>query len=147
VNCHYLHPVLCQLFHIDLFGPLHWLSKRQSVSACSSAEAEIYATNECIKFLQELAQIFDFFGICDLFMPNTNKVFNDNQACVNWSKSSTSKGLCHIQMRENHVRENIASKFVTIQHVNGKLNLADLFTKEMKDTNHSVGLRDTMMCH
>jgi hypothetical protein len=32
-------------FYIDLFGPLHWLSKRQSVMACSSAEAEIYATN------------------------------------------------------------------------------------------------------
>ena len=75
-------------------------------------------------------------------MPNTKTVFNDNQACVKWSKSSTSKGLHHIQMRENHVRENITSKFVTIQHVNGKLNLADLFTKEMKDTNHFVELRD-----
>jgi len=50
-------------------------------------------------------------------------------------------------MRENHVRENIASNFVTIQHVSGKLNLADLSTKEMKDINHFVELRDIMMCH
>jgi hypothetical protein len=38
-------------FYIDLFGPLHWLSKRQTVMAASSAEAEIYATDECVRFL------------------------------------------------------------------------------------------------
>ena len=30
-------------FYIDLLGPLHWISKRQKVTAASSAEAEIYA--------------------------------------------------------------------------------------------------------
>jgi hypothetical protein len=29
--------------------------------------------------------------------------------------------------------------------VNGKTNLADLFTKEMKDTGHFIELRDMMM--
>jgi hypothetical protein len=43
-------------------------------------------------------------------------------------------------MRENCVRENIASKFVSTQHVDGKINLADIFTKEMKDTAHFVEL-------
>jgi len=38
-------------FFIDLLGPLHWLSKRQNVTAGSSAEAEIYATDECVKFI------------------------------------------------------------------------------------------------
>jgi hypothetical protein len=32
-------------FHVDLLGPLHWMSKRQTVTAGSSAEAKIYATN------------------------------------------------------------------------------------------------------
>jgi hypothetical protein len=43
-------------------------------------------------------------------------------------------------MRENRVRENIQNQFVKICHVNGKVNLADLFTKEMKDTGHFVEL-------
>ena len=30
-------------------GPLHWSSKRQTLTARSSAEAEIYATDECVK--------------------------------------------------------------------------------------------------
>jgi len=79
--------------YIDLFGPLHWVSQRQTVNAGSSAEAEIYATNACVKFLIELEQLFDFLQIKDSFMPTTNIVYNDNKACADWSKSSTTKGL------------------------------------------------------
>jgi hypothetical protein len=129
-------------FYIDLFGPLHWLSKRQTVTAGSSAEAEIYATDECVKFLVELEQLLDFLNVKHLFMPSTNAIYNDNKACVNWSKSCTTKGLRHIQMKENRVRENIQRNFVEICHVNGKVNMADLFTKEMKDTGHFVELCD-----
>jgi hypothetical protein len=79
-------------------------------------------------------------------MPSVNVIYNDNQACVNWSKACTVKGLRHIQMRENGVRENVLTHFVSIQHIDGKHNLADVFTKEMKDTSHFVELRDLMMC-
>jgi len=112
-------------FYVDLLGPLHWLSRRQTVTAGSSAEAEIYATDECVKFLLELSQIFEFLDLKHLFMPTTNTIYNDNQACVNWSKRTTTKGLRHIQMKENRVRENIQSKFVIINHVDGKVNLAE----------------------
>jgi hypothetical protein len=134
-------------FYIDLLGPLHWISKCQKVTAAISAEAEIYATNECVKFLLELVQILEFLEVKHLFMPSTNIVYNDNKACVQWSKRATSKGLRHIQMRENRIRENIASDFVSICHIDGKVNLADIFTKEMKDTSHFVELRDMFMCH
>jgi hypothetical protein len=30
-------------FYVDLLGPLHWMSKRQTVTAGSSVEAEIHA--------------------------------------------------------------------------------------------------------
>jgi len=134
-------------FYVDLLGPLHWMSKCQTVTAGSTAEAEIYATNECVKFLLKLVQLLDFLGVRELFMPGTMVIYNDNQACVNWSKSSTSKGLRHIQMKENHVRENIANNFVAIQHIEGRINLADLFTKQMKDTAHFIELRDLLVCH
>jgi hypothetical protein len=77
-------------------------------------------------------------------MPDTTTIYNDNKACVQWSRNATMKGLCHIQMRENHVR--VASKFVSIIHVDGKHNIADIFTKEMKDVAHFVELRDLFMC-
>jgi hypothetical protein len=65
---------------------------------------------------------------------------------VNWSKRTTTKGLRHIQMKENRVWENILNDFVRICHIDGKINLADLFTKEMKDVSHFVELRNLMMC-
>jgi len=80
-------------YYIDLLGPIHWLSKCQSVTAGSSAEAEIYATDECVKFLLELVQILEFLGVKDIFMPTVNTLYNDNMACVNWSICSTTKGL------------------------------------------------------
>jgi hypothetical protein len=131
-------------FYVDLLGPLHWMSKRQSVTAGSSAEAEIYATNECVKFLLELVQTLDFFEVREIFMPGVTTIFNDNNACVDWSKHCTIKGLHHIQMKENHVHENVECQFVTIQHIGEKINIniADLFTKEMKDTSHFVELWD-----
>ena len=48
-------------------------------------------------------------------------------------------------MKENHVRENVERQFVTIQHIGGKINIADLFIKEMKDTSHFVELRDLIL--
>ncbi len=52
-------------------------------------------------------------------------------------------------MKWNRVRENknIASDFVIIRLVDGKLNIADIFMKEMKDTSHFVELRDLFMCN
>jgi len=133
-------------FYIDLLGPIHWMSKRQKVTAASSAEAEIYATDECCKFLLDLAQILDFLDVRHIFMPSTTTIYNDNKACVQWSKKATTKGLRHIQMHENRVRENIASRFISVCHIDGKINLADIFTKEMKDTSHFVELRNLFMC-
>jgi hypothetical protein len=70
------------VFYIDLFGPLHWLSKQQTVTTGSSAEAEIYATDECVKFLLELVQLLEFLNVKHLFMPSVNTIYNDNKACV-----------------------------------------------------------------
>jgi hypothetical protein len=49
-------------------------------------------------------------------------------------------------MRENRIRENIASNFIRVNHVDGKVHLVDIFTKEMKDTTNFVEIRDAIMC-
>ena len=70
------------------------------------------------------------------------EVFNDNTACVCWSKKTTTKGLRHITVRENAIRESVDNKFVTIRHIGSKQNLADIFTKEMKDISLFLTLRN-----
>ena len=132
-------------FLLWLGGPLHWVAKRQTITARSSAEAEIYATDECVKQLIQLSYILDGLNMLQEVMPNPTPIFNDNTACVTWSKSTTTKGLRHIQMRENAIREAVATDFVSINHIEGKINLADLFTKEDKDVNHFQKIRDIIL--
>ena len=58
--------------HLDLFksqsvvgyilwidGPLHWISKRQSITARSSTEADIYAMDESVKILHHFSNILE----------------------------------------------------------------------------------------
>ena len=57
----------------------------------------------------------------------------------------TTKGLRHVQIRENAVRESVTNLIVNIQHVQGEVNLVDLFTKEDKNPTHFLAIRDILM--
>eukprot|EP00957_Ditylum_brightwellii_P167473 12749021-Ditylum_brightwellii.AAC.1 len=67
-------------------------------------------------------------------------IYNNNQACVKWTYSMTTKGLCHIQMQENAIRECIQTGFATIKHVGGNVNLANIFMKEDRDREHFLAI-------
>ena len=72
-------------------------------------------------------------------------IYNDNNACICWSKNTTTKGLRHIQIRDNAVRESVQSGFIEVKHIEGRLNLLDMFTKEDKNVSHFLDIRDTTM--
>ena len=126
-------------------GPIHWSSKRQSITARSTTEAEIYATDECVKHLLHTSYLLEDLNLIDEIMPEPTSVLNDNNACVQWSHNCTMKGLQHIQIKENAIRESIQAGFVSIHHVEGKINLADLFTQEDKCVEHFVTIWDRIM--
>ena len=130
---------------IWLGGPVHWVSKRQSITARSTSEAEIYATDEAVKCLLQISFLAEGLNVNEIIMPSSTPIFNDNEACVIWSNSFTTKGLRHVQIRENAVRESVVNGFVSIHHVEGKHNLADLFTKEEKSVEHFLHIRDCIM--
>jgi hypothetical protein len=131
---------------IWLSSPLHWVSKRQTITARSSAEAEIYTTDKCTKQLIHLSFLIEGFHLINNILKPPTAIYNDNAACVNWSKSKMTKGLRHLQMRENAVHESIEKDFITVRrHVYGKCNLADLFTKEDKDVEHFIQLRNYIL--
>ena len=125
-----------------LGGPLHWESKRQKITARSSAESEIYATDECVKRLLQIKHISEDLGLKDTIFHSTTPVYNDNSACVMWSGNLTTRGLRHIQMRENAVRESHQSGFIRCIHIKGAINLSDMFTKEDKHVEHFIEIRD-----
>ena len=81
------------------------LSKRQPATARSSVEAEIIGTDECLKCLQHISYILDELHAKELYFPRKLPIYNNNNARILWLKEKTSKGLRHIQMRENAIRE------------------------------------------
>ena len=42
-------------------------------------------------------------------------------------------------------QESVQSKFITLKHVNDKINIADVFTKEDCDTKHFVSIRNILV--
>jgi hypothetical protein len=48
-------------------------------------------------------------------------------------------------MRENAVREQVQLGFITVEHIGGKHNLADAFTKEEKNDEHFITCRNLLV--
>ena len=67
-------------------------------------------------------------------------------ACVLWNKTTTTKGLRHITLRENSSRESVHNNTIRIDHIGGRINSSDLFTKEFaKDPDQFQALRGASM--
>lgn len=103
-----------------------------------------YVTDECVKGLLRLKYTIEDMKTSYIYAP-TNKpvqIYNDNTACVCWSKSTTTKCLRHISIRDNTIRESVADKASSIKFIQGKINLTDIFTKELKDNSLFITKRD-----
>ena len=130
-------------------GPIAWTAERQDQTSLSSCEAEIRATNigsietMGLRNLME-SMISNGFPLDDL--DEATELFNDNESCVAWSHNMTSKRIRHMSLKDNSIREWVQNSLLDILHVPGKLNPADIFTKEMKDGAHFRRLRDSFMC-
>jgi len=130
-------------------GPIGWTAVRQERTSLSSCEAEIRATNEVSKLLMGIRHLADAVregghDIADTAV--ASPLYNDNESCVKWSHNMTTKQIRHMEMRENAVREWVQDASLKVLHVPGRINPADIFTKEMRDGAHFRRLRDSFMC-
>jgi hypothetical protein len=124
-------------------GPIAWSSVRQERTSRSSCEAEVRATDECAKEILSVRLRGKDIGLSDDASPT--KLHNDNQGCVDWCKTTTTSGMKHIDLRSNAVRESVHLGDISIHHIPGVINCADIFTKELKDASHFCLLRDSFM--
>jgi len=105
------------------------MSKYQKVAASSSVEAEIYATDERVKNTLFMYIITDM-NVKDIYMfGEPANIYNDNNTCVCWSKSTITKGLRHITIRDNATFKSVQNSTFSIEHIASKVHLANIFTK------------------
>jgi hypothetical protein len=119
--------------HVLFYGgaPVFWSSQKEDRTSGSSCEAEIKATNGCTKSILWFRHILSDLGLSISSSPTP--LYNDNQGAVNWSKTTSTKGMRHVNIQENIVRESIhIFKDIEVGHIPGPCNPADIFTKEFK---------------
>jgi hypothetical protein len=130
-------------------SPISWKAKQQERTSLSLCEAEIQATNTGLGLTVDtrnmISSLFSLgYPICDT--KAASLLYNNSKACTKWCHNMTTKGNCHIEQRENAVQEWVANGILTVSHVSGKTNIADIFMKEMRDGANFQCLRDSLMC-
>ena len=105
-----------------------WYSKRQSVVAQSSAEAEYYAASDASNEAVWLKDLVTELG----YPQKTVILHEDNQACIALTKNPENhKRTKHIQVKYHVVRNYVKDKIVEFKYVHTKDQLADLFAKSL----------------
>ncbi len=129
-------------------GPVGWLGERQERMSLSSCEVKIPATNATLKKVVDFCNLSCSVSNAGYTLPNIDTpilLYNDNDSSVKWSYNMTSKSACHIELCRNSVCEWVQDNTLNVKHVSGKLNPADIFTKEMRNSAHFRQLRDSFM--
>ena len=125
-------------------GPLWWKVEREERCSRSSCEAEIKSVDMACKEGQHITYLMHELGLSDTM--EAIPLYNDNKGAVDWSQTGAiTKRLRHLNMREIAVRDSIAAGEVSVHHIPGKTNPADLLTKEHRDDHHFQLLRDLIV--
>lgn len=108
-------------------GPISWMSKRQTIIATSTAEAEyislFHATQESVTLQRLLHDI-------DNQEDRAITLYTDNQAAISIGKNLSSKTRTkHIDIKFHYVREAVANKNINIEYCPSIEMIADILTK------------------
>ena len=116
-------------------GPLLWDCVREKKSSRSVCESEICSVDEGCKSGLQVRHISQDLDLDEVKKPTP--LFNDNRGCCDWSYGvNISKRLRHFNIREVAVRDDVKAGDISVTHLPGRVNIADLFTKEIRDAAH-----------
>ena len=134
-ECRSLQGCIC----VRMGGAVAWRIARELRVSRSTCESEIRATDDCCKLTQGLRLLLTDLRLSDVLAPT--KLLNDNRGTVDWSNGWANRLMRHINIRGMAVRDAREHKEITVEHIDGKRNPADLLTKE-----HKAGETFTYLC-
>jgi hypothetical protein len=116
-------------FVITFFGnPVSWTTKKQSVVAQSTTEAEFIAINKCAKQLLWMSNLITLLSI-KIKIPI---IFNDNSGAVIISKEpKLNPNTKHIEIRFQYIRQLMTTEVIKIKKVLTVDMIADVLTKPL----------------
>jgi hypothetical protein len=109
--------------------PVKWYSKRQKTVETSSYGSELVAARIAVELVQELRYKLRMLGI-PVDLPTA--MYGDNMSVVlNTTVPSSQLKKKHNAIAYHRVREAIAGKIITLNHIPSTINLADVLTKPL----------------
>ncbi|MBW0536602.1 hypothetical protein O181_076317 [Austropuccinia psidii MF-1] len=113
---------------VTVFGNLvSWMSKKQSIVAQSTTEAEFVSMNVCSKQMRWIANLL----VMDIkVMMNQPILYNDNSGAVTISKQANlNPNTKHIEVQYQYPRYLVFKKLLTVLQVSTNEMMADILTK------------------
>ena len=126
-------------------NPITWCSQKQEIVALSSCEAEFMAATETAKQAIWLQELFGeiFKRACDRV---TIRI--DNKSAIALTKNPVFHGRSkHIHARFHFIRECVEKNMVSVEHIAGAMQKADILTKALgrlkfKEMRDLIGVQD-----
>lgn len=115
-------------------SPVSWKSKRQTVVARSSAEAEYRSMALTICEVMWLHQLLKDLGLTHL---ESTPLFCDNQAAISISANPVHHDKTkHVDIDYHFIREKVANGVVSPTYIPSSKQLADVLTKQLSCSQH-----------
>ena len=110
-------------------GPISWLSKKQSVVALSTSEAEYVSLSTCA---QEAIWLRRLLNSIKAIPPGPTVINEDNQGAIAIAKNPIAHGRTkHIDIRYHFIRETIQDRSIELCYCPSEEMIADLLTKPL----------------
>ena len=105
-----------------------WSSKKQTLTALSTSQAETYAASECARSLLFASKILMEMGLFE----NKLEVYCDNALTIGWANGTVSRKTAeHIDIRHHFLKEYVENKGIEFKKIHGSVNPGDAFTKPL----------------
>ena len=118
---------------------ISWQSKKQSVVAMSSCEAEYIALSSCAREAVWLRRLLSDLGE-QQDVPT--RIFVDNTSAIALARNPEFHARTkHIQLHYHYIRQAMAEREVDVQHCNTKDQVADGLTKSLSRDRHQVAVQ------
>ena len=110
-------------------APISWSSRKQSIVALSSCEAEYVAASYAACQAAWIEMLLEELRI----MESKMKLFVDNKSAINLANHPVCHGRSkHIERRYHFLRDQVNKGKLEIKHCKTEVQLADIFTKPLK---------------